>query len=81
MKNIAKKILVVLLITMFSINLFSEPSNKQQTQQMQQNNTSASELNQQEALQKGNEGCNTTGGNIALFGLLIFIATAGNRRI
>lgn len=81
MKNIAKKILVVLLITMFSINLFSEPNNRQQTQQVQQNNTSASEINQQEALQRGNEGCNTTGGNIALFGLLVFIATAGNRRI
>ena len=81
MKNIAKKILVMLLVLMFSINLFSEPNNRQQTQQVQQNNTSASELNQQEALQKGNEGCNTTGGNIALFGLLVFIATAGNRRI
>lgn len=81
MKNIAKKILVVLLITMFSINLFSEPNNSQQIQQKQQDNIAVSEINQQEALQRSSEGCNTTGGNIALFGLLVFIATAGNRRI
>jgi len=81
MKNIAKKILVMLLVIMFSINLFSEPNNSQQIQQRQQNNNSASEINQQEALQRDNEACNTTGGNIALFGLFVFIATAGNRRI